>query len=122
MKQEKMYYVWITLLSNAYVEPFFGSLIKRGWRVGALANTLIQSNDDNVATFVAFSMAREQSGEFNEMSVKTILQEVCDALNVLKAKYYSLTVTEPAGCTWVLGNVLLSEAKRAEEDRKKVTN
>lgn len=124
MAAKVMFYVWVTAVSDSYTEQLVGRLVRRGWEMGALGNTLSLHNDQNLATLVAFSMAKAPKSDKPEDVVDQAkaLEEVKDVLKRLKVHYYSLVVVQPAGCTWCMGNVTQDELKKLEEERKKVVN
>ena len=124
MAAEATFYVWVTALSDSYTEQLVGRLCRRGWKMGALGNTLSLHNEDNLATLVAFSMSKAPKDDKpdNEVTQSKALEEVKDVLKRLNVKYYSLVVTQTTGCTWCMGNITQTEMKKLEEERKKVVN
>ena len=124
MAAEQTFYVWVTTLTDSYTEQIVGRLVRRNWRIGSIGNALSLTSTENLATFMAFSMAKTPKDDKpeNEITIAKALDEVKDVLKRLKIQYYSLVASVPAGCTWCLGNITQSELKSAEEERKKVTN
>lgn len=115
-----MFYVWVTAASDSYTEPLVGRLIRRNWRVTALGNTLSLHSEENLATLVAFSMAKVPKDDKPENLIdqSVALDEVKDVLKRLGVHYYSLVVVQPAGCTWCIGNITHAALNKAEVERK----
>lgn len=119
------YYVWVTVLTDFHTEQLIGRLVRRNWEVGALGNTLSLRNDDNLATLLAFSMAKTPKSDKSEDEItqSKALEEVKDVLKRLDTKYHSLIVVAGApGCTWCLGNVTKSGLEKLETETKKGMN
>lgn len=119
---EVTYYVWVNTITDVYTESLVGRLVRRGWRVAPLASSLSLHNEDNMSTLIAFTIARTPKNAEDEVTAPKVLEEVKDVLKRLKMRYHSVIVTQPVGCTWVLGNITQSETKKLEEERKKATN
>jgi hypothetical protein len=119
----QVYYVWVTSSNDGYAEALCSKLIRRGFTVGPLARHLITSHGDNPACVVALSLFRSPRNEQEktEYTVAGIYAEVIDVIKHIKGKFWSLVVSEAAGCTWNIGNTRLSEEqKKLEADNKKV--
>lgn len=121
---EVNFYVWVTAITDAYTDQIIGRLVRRNWKVVALGNTLSLRNDDNLATLIAFSMAKapKDAAAENEITQSKALDEVKDVLKRLDVKYYTLIVTQSAGCTWSLGNVTKSAIEKEQVEQKKAVN
>lgn len=122
---KQTFYVWVTVILDGYTEQLIGRLVRRNWEVGSLGNTLSLRNDDNLATLLAFSMAKAPKSEKpeDEVTQSKALEEVKDVLKRLDVKYHSLIVVHGApGCTWCLGNVTKSGIEKEQAAQKKGMN
>ena len=119
------FYVWVTVLTDGFTEQLIGRLVRRNWEVSSLGNTLSLRNDDNLATLLAFSMAKTPKSDKaeDEVTQSKALDEVKDVLKRLELKYHSLIVVAGApGCTWCLGNITKSGLEKLESEAKKGFN
>ncbi len=119
---EVIHYVWVTTVTNVYVEALVGRLVRRGWGVRPMGSSLCLHDQEHLSAVVAMAVTRAPKDDKDEVTPARVLEEVRDVLRVLGIKYHSVIVTETIGCTWVLGNVTLTEAKKAEEAFKKTIN
>ena len=96
-----------------------------GWTVGPLARTLILEPDESPACVVALSIHRvpRTKEEEKEYTATGVHAELCDVMKFVKGRFWSLVVSEAAGCTWNVGLGKLNEDgtdKEKAEAAKKV--
>lgn len=116
----RTYFVWITLLSDAYAEHLVGRLVRRGYNVGPISRQsghLVLHNDDKPSAIfsvrVTFKFDNDESAK-----VSNALEEMKDTLEYLKIKYHSLIISEEAVSTWCLGNISIKEIADQIESAK----
>lgn len=116
MTEPRSYYVWVTAISDTYTEQLVGRLVRRGWGVSIMSNTL--------SALMSFTITKASKGDKpeDEITLAKAIEEVIDVMKVLGAKYHSIVVTETCRATWILGNITNTEVKKAEEERRKATN
>lgn len=121
MANSKIYYVWINALTSSYAEAIVGRLVRRNWHVGALGSNLVIHSDDKPSSLVAFSVQKTLK-EDETITYSTVFEEVKDVLKVLKAKYFSMVITESTGCTWQLGNISIADTLELKEIERRGLN
>lgn len=119
---ESQHYAWINTVTDSYTEQLVGRLVRRGWRVAPLGGSLSLHNQDNLSSIVALSIGRTPKDDEGDVTSAKVLDDIKDTLKVLGVHWHSIIVSQPAGCTWTLGNVTATEAKKAEETRRKSVN
>lgn len=119
-----IWYVWMTASQADYVESLCAKLIRRGWTVGPLARYLITQYDDSPSCVVALSIHRvpRDDAEKKEYTAMGVHTEVCDVMKTIKGKFWSLVVSEAAGCTWSIGNERLSKDDKEKAEAAKKVN
>jgi hypothetical protein len=120
-----IWYVWFTASKSDFAETLCAKLIRRGWTVGPLARTLILEPEGSPACVVALSIHRvpRTKEEEKEYTATGVHSELCDVMKYIKGKFWSLVVSEAAGCTWNVGLGKLNEDgtdKEQAEAAKKV--
>lgn len=107
----KTYYVWVTLLSHAYVEQLVGRLIHLGYEVGPITRQnnqlVIRSDDAPSAIFGARVTFKFDNVE--HATTSNLLATMQDILQSLKIKYHSLIISEEVTSSWCLGNISIKE-------------
>lgn len=122
MEPNKTYHVWVTALSETYVEQLVGKLVRRGYQISPMGNQLVTASSDNPCAVLAFSMTRPIRGKEEALTHAAVLDEAVDVMKRLKMYYYSIVVAESSHCTWMLGNLSIEQAKKDAETVKKGTN
>jgi hypothetical protein len=123
MAESKLFYVWVTMISEPNAERLVGKLVRRNWKVQALGNHLVLHSQESPCALVAISLSRtEPLKKGEEVGYTAVLEEVKDVLKRLDVKYMNLIVTESTGCTWCLGNINLTQEKKQLEEEKKGLN
>ncbi len=118
-----IWYVWVTASNADFAEALCAKLIRRGFTVGPLGRQLITQHDDNPACIVAMSIHRvpRTDEEKKDYTATGVHAELVDVIKHVKGKFWSLVVSESAGCTWNIGNERHSEEdKQRAEAAKKV--
>jgi len=119
-----IWYVWFTTSNTNFAEALCAKMIRRGWTVGPLARCMILEYEESPACVVALSIHRapKSEEEKKEYNASGIHAELCDVMKLVKGKFWSLIVSEAAGCTWNIGHGKLSEGvtekERAEASKK----
>ena len=120
----KLFYVWLTSPAEEKFDDIVSTLLKRGYTVGPLGRSLCLSYVDKPAHIVALSLYRQPRGEPEEKEYTPagIHDEVMNVVKVVKAKVYSIVVSESAGCTWNVGNMSVSKMEMEELKKKNGIN
>lgn len=107
------FYVFLNLLVDNFSEKIVGRLVRRGYGVMKLANELSHGTEESLATIVAVRLTVHYDPKKDKKpTVSQTLDDVRDVMKRIDCHYYSLIVTEPAHCTWQLGNATHGEAQK----------
>lgn len=119
-----IWYVWFTASKPDFVEALCAKMIRRGWTVGPLGRHLITEHEDSPSCVVALSIHRvpRTEEEKKEYTVSGVYAELCDVMRYIKGKYWSLVVSESAGCTWSYGNERISKNEKEQAEAAKKVN
>jgi hypothetical protein len=118
------WFVWCTASSSDFAEALCAKLIRRGFTVGPLGRQLITRFDDCPACVVAMSVIRvpRTEDEKKEYTATGVHSEICDVIKFIKGRFWSLVVSESAGCTWNIGNERTSKDEKDRADSAKKVN
>lgn len=103
-----IYYVYITALITSYEEMIIAGLVKKGYRVGPLAdsNEVTVATPNSVCAVIALRVDTNDDEGATDIHSSFELHEKVEAfLLELKIFYYSLVVTEVADCCWNISNI-----------------
>lgn len=111
----KSFYIWVNLLTPSSIDKIIVILVKRGYDVGPLEATRkpYREEDNNLNCVLALNIGRTfAETELKPLSI--VYEDLSDILTFTKTKYFSFNISEPANCTWKLGNVVMvKEDKQA---------
>lgn len=108
-----IYYVYITALIPSYEEMIIAGLVKKGYRVGPLAdsNKVTVAAPNSVCAIIALRVdTNDDEGDTSVHSSFEMHEKVEAFLLELKIFYYSLIVTEMADCCWNISNIEIPKA------------
>lgn len=109
------FYVWVTLLTEGYVDGLIAALVNAGYEVGALADSGVLTQTTDVSAMVALKVI--QAGQKNkDIDRPKFLSQLKELLKDKGYKYHSLVVHELNGSfTWCSGDIKLEP--RPEQTR-----
>lgn len=108
-----IYYVYITALIPSYEEMIIAGLVKKGYRVGPLAdsNEVTVATPDSVCALIALRIdTTDDEGATDIHSAFELHEKVEAFLLESKIFYYSLIITEAADCCWNISNVIITKS------------
>lgn len=103
---QKHYYLVIPLLSESVVDRIISVMVKRGYSVGPLASSrkAYHTTKNNIVTLLALNVAKYVN---EDDSIRVIYDDIVDVLNVVKAKYLSIWLSDPvSNAQFQVGNVI----------------
>lgn len=108
-----IYYVYVTALIPTYEDMIIAGLVKKGYRVGPLAETneVTVTTPDSICAIIALRLdVNDDEGDTIVHSAAELHEKIEAALQELKIFYYSLIVTESADCCWNISNIRIPKA------------
>jgi len=119
-----IWYVWVTASNSDFAESLCSKLIRRGYTVGPPARHLIIEYQDSPACVVALSIHRapRNDAEKKEYTATGVHAEICDVIKHIKGRFWSLVVSQAAGCTWNIGNKSFAKDEKEKAEASKKVN
>lgn len=104
----KTFYVWITLLTEGYVDTLVTKAVRRGYAVTSLSGDGNLTLKNKCSVLVALELtASEAKLTRKALTPAEVLNEMKTLIGEIGLQYHSIIISEPgSGCTWNIGNIV----------------
>jgi hypothetical protein len=114
----KIYYVWITALTDSYQDGIIAGLVKKGYMVGpASKEGRIIAPGESASAVITLSIYSEKEFDAGKLHADTAV-----VLSDMKAYCYSIIASGAADCAWTGSNFNIQTALEAVQPPKKAMN
>ena len=114
-KSSQAYHIWITALLSSYEKNIIHGLVNKGYIVSAAdyKGTISSTFEGAAASIIGIKV------EKSEIKRDILMEEVREILSSMKAKFYSIVISEfTKNCTWLPTNI--SFPKETTENPKNI--